>query len=65
RSSVGRRLAGLAREVRTLRYLRGRRISVRLDRPEDFELDGDDFGLVLAFDAHVDPASLIVRVPTL
>ena len=65
RSTVGRRLAGLAREVRTLRYLRGRRISVRLDRPEDFELDGDDFGLVLAFDAHVDPAALIVRVPAL
>ena len=65
RSSVGRRLAGLSREVRTLRYLRGRRISVQLDRPEDFELDGDDFGLVLAFDAQVDPAALIVRVPAL
>lgn len=65
RSTVGRKLAGLAREVRTLRYLRGRRISVRLDRPEDFELDGDDFGLVIAFDAHVDPAALVVRVPAL
>jgi diacylglycerol kinase family enzyme len=63
RSSVGRRLAGLNRDVRTLRYLKGRRIRVRLDRPEDFELDGDDFGLVIAFEAHVDPAALIVRVP--
>jgi len=65
RSSVGRRLVGLAREVRTLRYLRGRRISVRLDRAEDFELDGDDFGRVIAFDAAVDPASLIIRVAAL
>ncbi len=65
RSSVGRRLAARGRDVRALRYLRGRRISVRLDRPEDFELDGDDFGLVLAFDAYVDPAALIVRVPAL
>ena len=65
RSSVGRRLAGLNRDVRTLRYFRGRRISVRLDRPEDFELDGDDFGLVLGFDAQIDPAALIVRVPAL
>jgi diacylglycerol kinase (ATP) len=63
RSSVGRRLAGLNRDVRTLRYLKGRRISVRLDRPEDFELDGDEFGLVTGFDARVDPAALIVRVP--
>jgi len=65
RSSVGRRLVGLAREVRTLRYLRGRRIAVRLDRAEDFELDGDDFGRVIAFDASVDPASLIIRVAAL
>ena len=65
RSSVGRRLAGLNRDVRTLRYFRGRGLSVRLDRPEDFELDGDDFGLVLGFDAHIDPAALIVRVPAL
>lgn len=63
RSSVGRRLAGLNKDVRTLRYLRGRRMSVRLDRPEEFELDGDDFGPVIAFDAHLDPAALIVRVP--
>ncbi|HEU0206134.1 MAG TPA: diacylglycerol kinase family protein [Pseudolysinimonas sp.] len=65
RSSVGPRLAGPSREVRTLRYLRGRRLRVRLDRAEDFELDGDEFGLVLAFDAWVDPASLIIRVATL
>lgn len=63
RSSVGRKVAGLARDVRTLRYLRGRRITVALDRPEDFELDGDEFGLVTGFDAWVDPAALIVRVP--
>lgn len=65
RSSVGRRLAGLNRDVRTLRYLRGRRISVQLDRPEEFELDGDEFGEVIGFEAHIDPAALIVRVPAL
>ncbi|CAN5466814.1 diacylglycerol kinase family protein [soil metagenome] len=63
RSSVGRRLAGFNRDVRTLRYLKGRRLSVKLDRPEEFELDGDEFGLVIGFDAHIDPAALIVRVP--
>ncbi len=43
--------------------VRGRRIEGRLDRPEEFELDGDEFGLVTAFRAHVDPAALVVRLP--
>jgi len=38
---------------------------VQLDRVEDFELDGDEFGLVMGFDAWVDPASLILRVAAL
>lgn len=64
RSSIGRKLLDLRqRPVRALRYLRGRRIEGRLDRPEEFELDGDEFGLVTGFRARVDPAALIVRMP--
>ena len=55
RSSVGRKLvAGLGREVRTLRYIKAATITARLDRAEDFELDGDDFGEAIAFRAHVE-----------
>lgn len=63
RNSVGRRLAGLTREVRALRYLKAASITARLDRPEDFELDGDDFGEAIAFRAHVVPHGLVVRIP--
>jgi diacylglycerol kinase family enzyme len=63
RSSVGRRLAGLTREVRALRYIKAARITARLDRPEDFELDGDDFGDAIAFRAHIEPNALLVRIP--
>lgn len=64
RSSVGRKLLDLrSKPVRALRYLRGRRIEVRLDRPEDFELDGDEFGVVTGFRARLDPAALVVRIP--
>ena len=63
RSSVGRKLAGLSREVRALRYVKAARITARLDRPEDFELDGDDFGDAIAFRAHVEPGGLLVRIP--
>jgi len=64
RSSTGRKLLNLRQKpVRALRYLRGRRLHVDLDRPEEFELDGDEFGLIVGFRAEVDPASLIVRMP--
>jgi diacylglycerol kinase family enzyme len=63
RSSVGRKLMGLTREVRTLRYLKAAKLDVRLDRPEEFELDGDEFGSVVGFRAVVDPHALVVRVP--
>ena len=63
RNSVGRRLAGLTREVRALRYIKAAKITARLDRPEDFELDGDDFGEAIAFRAHVEANGLLVRIP--
>lgn len=64
RSTFGRKLLDLRqRPVRALRYLRGRRIEGRLDRPEEFELDGDECGVITAFRAHVDPAALLVRMP--
>jgi diacylglycerol kinase family enzyme len=63
RTQVGRRLAGLTREVRALRYVKAASITARLARPEDFELDGDDFGDAIAFRARIEPHGLIVRIP--
>lgn len=63
RSTIGRRLAGLTRDVRALRYIKAARITARLDRPEDFELDGDAFGEAIAFRAQVEPGGLLVRIP--
>ncbi|CAN5167492.1 diacylglycerol kinase family protein [soil metagenome] len=64
RSSVGRKLVSdYGRPVRTLRYLKASAITARLERAEDFELDGDEFGKAIAFKAHVEPLSIAVRVP--
>lgn len=64
RSSVGRKLvADYGKEVRTLRYLKAATITARLDRPEEFELDGDEFGKAIAFRARIEPRGLLVRVP--
>jgi diacylglycerol kinase family enzyme len=63
RSQVGRKLMSLSREVRTLRYLKGKELVLRLERPQEFELDGDAFGEAVAIRATVDPLALTVRVP--
>lgn len=63
RSSVGRKLVGPSREVRTLRYLKASTFDAQLDRAEEFELDGDEFGMVTAFHTEVEAGALTVRVP--
>jgi diacylglycerol kinase (ATP) len=63
RSQVGRKLLSMTKEVRTLRYLKGAKLTVRLERPDEFELDGDTFGEVVAFRTTVDHQGLKVRIP--
>ena len=63
RSSVGRKIVSLTKEVRVLRYVRGTELKLRLDREEEFELDGDGFGKAVAIRALVDPLALTVKVP--
>lgn len=64
RSTVGRRLISMSREVRALRYLRGKELTMRLEHPEEFELDGDPFGEAIALKAWVDHLALKVMVPS-
>ncbi len=49
--------------MRTLRYIKAATITARLDQPEDFELDGDDYGEAIALRARIDPHGLLVRIP--
>lgn len=63
RSAVGRKLMSLTKEVRTLRYIKGRTFVARLSRPEEYELDGDPFGQAIALRATVDHLGLVVKVP--
>jgi diacylglycerol kinase (ATP) len=60
---VGQRVLMRAREERPLRYLKGSEMTVRLERPDEFEIDGDSVGKISAFRARIDPRSLDVRVP--
>lgn len=61
RSDVARKISGPERDIRTLHYLIGQDMEVRLNHPEPFELDGDLFGEVTAFRCTIERAGLRVR----
>ncbi|MDQ1608877.1 MAG: diacylglycerol kinase [Microbacteriaceae bacterium] len=64
RTSLGRsyiQLTNRGRETQ-LTYLRGDSISIAVDEPQQFELDGDDFGEVISVKLRVDPGGLVVKV---
>jgi diacylglycerol kinase family enzyme len=63
RSTLGRKILANTKEVRTLRYLRGRQIVIRPDDPRPVQLDGDTFGQVVRLRAHVEELALAVRIP--
>ncbi len=63
RSAAGRRILSFSREVRTLRYLKARRVVLRTESPQQFQLDGDAMGEVRAVRARVEPLALAVRIP--
>lgn len=63
RTQVGRKFLSKTKEVRTLRYVKGASFVARLSRPEEFELDGDDFGQAVALKATVQPGGIVIRVP--
>ncbi|RKR76271.1 diacylglycerol/lipid kinase family protein [Frondihabitans australicus] len=63
RSRAGRQIMRLAPDLKTVRYMKGSELVVRLDSPQDFELDGDSHGMAVAIRARIDPLALTVRVP--
>ena len=65
KSALGRRIIRFTdRAVRTeLTYLRGASVHLTVERPEPFELDGDELGELVAVELTVDAGGLAVRVP--
>ena len=65
RSEVGRSIIRLTEtnDERDMLTLRGGSIRLVPDEPREFELDGDEFGLVKSVYLRADRRALIVRVP--
>ncbi len=63
KSALGRQIIDLSRDVKDVTYLTGRDLRLTLDEPEEFQLDGDEFGELKSVHAWVDAGALDVRVP--
>ena len=64
RSRAGRKIMEHTPDIKTVRYMKGAELVVRLETPQDFELDGDSHGMAIAIRAWIDPLALRVRVPS-
>jgi diacylglycerol kinase (ATP) len=64
RSAIGRRIIDLRHDVKDVTYLTGRDLRMTVESPQEFQLDGDEFGEAKSVHASVDPGALLVRVPS-
>ncbi|RLP75541.1 diacylglycerol kinase [Mycetocola tolaasinivorans] len=68
KSRIGQRIITVTRGrkgTKTISYLRSPEVDVRLDEPQDFEIDGDVIGSIVSAKVGTEPGTLVVRVPAL
>ena len=66
KSAIGRKIIDLSADVRDVAYFTGTDLRMTVEgKPEEFQLDGDEFGEARSVHAWVEPGALIVKVPAL
>ncbi|MDO7880775.1 diacylglycerol/lipid kinase family protein [Salinibacterium soli] len=63
KSALGRKLIDLSKDARDVTYLRTRDITMTVATPQEFQLDGDEFGEAKTVRTWVDAGALTVKVP--
>lgn len=63
KSAVGRKIIDLRRDVKDVAYFRGGRLAIEVDVPQEFQLDGDEFGQVVAVECWLDAGALTIKLP--
>ena len=62
KSALGRKIIDLSRDVKDVTYLTGTSLAMTVETPQEFQLDGDEFGEAKSVRAWVDAGSLTVKV---
>lgn len=63
RSALGRSIIDLTSDVKDVLYFTGRDLWLTVETPQEFQLDGDEFGEAKSVHAWVDPGGITVKVP--
>jgi len=63
KSAMGRKIIDLSRDVKDVMSFRGQELTMDVTPAQEFELDGDEYGEVVAMRAWVEKQSLRIKVP--
>lgn len=63
KSAFGRSIIDLTADTKDVLYLKGSDLRLTVEAPQEFQLDGDEFGEAKSVHAWVDPGALTVKVP--
>jgi diacylglycerol kinase family enzyme len=63
KSALGRRIIDLSRDVKDVTYFTTRDLTMTVEVPQEFQLDGDEFGEAASVHTWVDAGALTVMVP--
>ncbi len=63
KTAAGRRIIDLTKDVKDVSYFQCRSLQISVDEPQEFQLDGDEFGEAQSVRTWLDPGGLTVKVP--
>ncbi len=63
KSAIGRKIIDLSKDVRDVTNFTTRSLKMTVDVPQEFQLDGDEFGEAKSVHVWVDAGALTVRMP--
>ncbi len=63
KTELGRKIIDLTKDVKDVTYFTTTSLWMTVEHPQEFQLDGDEFGEAKSVHAWVDPGGLTVRVP--
>lgn len=62
-SALGRSIIDLTSDAKDVLYVKGKDLHMTVEEPQEFQLDGDEFGAAKAVRAWIDMHALLVKVP--
>jgi diacylglycerol kinase family enzyme len=63
KSAAGRKIIDLTADVKDVTYFQCKELKITVDEPQEFQLDGDEFGKAKSVRSWLDAGALTVKVP--